>query len=81
MARSFSNNWACEAISDLMRQDQTDAKEVAEVLSTQPRFLAAIQEVIDYREDPDYNPDQPGGAPAEAVVGNLIDALQEYAQH
>jgi hypothetical protein len=77
MATPFYGNWACNSISDLMRAPETDAREVAQALSTQPEFLASIQGVIDYRNDPGYNPDQPGGDPAMGVVSVLLEKLAE----
>ena len=75
MATLFYGNWACKSISSLMRSEKTDAKKVAMTLSTQPEFLDAIQQVIDWRNQPGYDPDQPGGDPAQGVVSMLLEAL------
>jgi precorrin-4 methylase len=75
MATRFHNNWACKAVSKLMRQPSPDKKEVARVLSTQPEFLAAIQEQIDAQKEPGYDPNVPDGDPAQGVIGHLIEAL------
>ena len=79
MAQPYTNNWACKAISDLLLGENTDAEEVAKTLSTQPEFLAVIQEVIDYRDEPGYDPKRPGGDPATQLVRMLSEKLVEPA--
>lgn len=77
MALPYTNNWACTAIRDLMLEEETDAKEVARIISTQPRFLEIVQEVIDLRNNPNYDPKMPDGDPAQQLVGKLSRALVE----
>lgn len=75
MARQFHNNWACTRIRDLIYQDGANVDEVADALSTHPRFRAIIQKAIDRKDDLDFEPGMPGGDLAERVVSELSDAL------
>ena len=75
VARVFHSNWACTSIRDLILEQKTDAREVADVLSSHPRFLATIQSVIDQLDDPGSDPNQTVGDPAEAVIAELSESL------
>ncbi len=78
MAQQFHSNWACSRIRKKLREDNPSAQDVAELLSSHPKFLAIIQEVIDERNAPDYDPDMPGNDSAEHVVQGLSQSLVWY---
>jgi hypothetical protein len=67
----FGENAYCNSIREMLEKNECTKEEVAEALSTQPEFLAVIQNVIDFRNGPDWNPELIGCDLAEMVVGDL----------
>ncbi|MBA3480344.1 MAG: hypothetical protein H0T51_00880 [Pirellulales bacterium] len=78
MGMPYHSNWACSRIRKKLREENPTAEEIAELLASHPKFLATIQQVIDERNEPDYDPDMPGNDSAEHVIQGLSDALVWY---
>jgi hypothetical protein len=78
MAQPFYTNWACSRIRKKLFEKNPSAEDVANLLVSHPKFVAIIQEEIDRRNEPDYDPEMPGNDPAEHIVQALSDALVWY---
>ena len=78
MGMPYHNNWACSRTRKKLREPNPTAEEVIELLTTHPKFVATVQQVIDERNDPDYDPDMPGNDSAEHVIQYLSEALVHY---
>jgi hypothetical protein len=64
-------------IRQQMLAPKANATKVAETLCTQPEFLDAIQQVINLRNEPGYDPSKPDSDPAQGVIVALLQALRE----
>jgi hypothetical protein len=76
-SQQFSDNWACNLIKKSARDKSKDAKYILQQLSTHPKTVAAVQEVLDWRNDENYDPDNPGGEPADGIINAIVAVLTE----
>jgi hypothetical protein len=75
MAMPFTGNAVWDHIHDAARDKSVDAKAILRMIATFPPVVEAVESALEGRNDPGFDPDLPGGDPADAVIASLADVV------
>lgn len=75
MAMPFTGNDVWNHIAEAARDREVDATAILRMIATFPPVVQAVESALENRNDPNYDPDAPGGNPADSVIASLADVL------